>query len=184
MAVPKDPAPRGCWKRERNPVCGVLLAGCFPLASVFAPLLIRLHTEQDRAGVLNTSQPHPPPCTPRGFGLFPGKNGAMGWFHSVLWGIDAQIEAVSKSLLCVTLPMELLQARGWLLPLGDPCSVPVPLPASGIYQHHVASLRKGCSSPKVFNGSELISPGCCAPAVPQLCPQGLGDEFVSLQSIQ
>lgn len=106
----------------------------------------------------------------------------MGWFHSVLWGIDAQIEAVSESLLCVTPPMELLQARGWLLPLGDPCSVPVPLPASGIYQHHVASLRKGCSFPKLFNGSELISPGCCAPAVPQLCPQGLGDEFVSLQT--
>lgn len=32
MDVPEDPAPRGCWKRERNPVCGVLLA------SGFAPL--------------------------------------------------------------------------------------------------------------------------------------------------
>lgn len=37
-AVPQDPAPRGRWKRERNPVCGVLLAGHFSLAFVSAPL--------------------------------------------------------------------------------------------------------------------------------------------------
>lgn len=37
---------------ERNQVCGLLLAGNFPLASIFAPLLVKLHTEQDRSRVV------------------------------------------------------------------------------------------------------------------------------------
>lgn len=57
--VPEDPAPRGRWERERNPDCGVLLAGHFPLASISAPLLIQLHREQDRTRVVNKSQPRP-----------------------------------------------------------------------------------------------------------------------------
>lgn len=65
-AVPEDPAPRGRWKREGNPVCGVLLAGHFPLTSVFAPLLIKT---SHRAGQEQSSGQIPAPFSPHTSGL-------------------------------------------------------------------------------------------------------------------
>lgn len=95
-------------------------------------------------------------------------------FHSFCWKSDAKIEAVPKSLLCVTLPMELLQARGWLLLLGYPCSIPVPLPASWDLPASCSVPEERLLLPKVFSSLRMSSLSCCAPAV----PPGLGSEFL------
>lgn len=53
-AMPEDPAPRGPWKREEIQFVG----SSWLDASICAPLLIKLHSEQGRTGVLNKSQPN------------------------------------------------------------------------------------------------------------------------------
>lgn len=154
-AVPEDPAPRGPWERETNLDVGFSWLD----TSLWLPVWLHFNSTSHRAGEEWSSEQIPTPSFSRdtsGLLSLPWQKQSHGLvsFHSCCWKSDAKIEAVPKSLLCVTLPMELLQARGWLLLLGYPCSIPVPSQLPGIYQHHVASLRKSCSFPKLFQSSE------------------------------
>lgn len=128
-------------------------------APICAPLLIKLHSEQGRTGVLNKSQPRPP----RGFN--PSLPAPEPLFILCSWKSRAKIEAVSKSLLVCDPPKELQQAQGWLLPLGCPCSVP--FSASWDFQHHVGSLRKGCSSPKLSMAQSDLPELLCSSCAPR-----------------